>query len=98
MVGNAKYPTVGGMRITEQGHYEQVYRRSRRKSDGLIEAIQRMGVVVVAEEVRLNSGAYKRVTPDGYVGLFEVLNFKITYFGMLRRVEFDLGACRRTLK
>jgi hypothetical protein len=81
------------MRIDNNNHYYQVYRRSKKKSDDLIEAIERMGVVVAAYEELLENGAYKRITPDGHYGLFKVLKPDIQYVGMLKIVQFDLGDC-----
>jgi hypothetical protein len=89
------YPTVGALRVDDRGHYEQVYGRSGRsglKYNGLIEALQRMKVVIIAFEDRKPDGVYKRQVKQ-YIGMFEVLNFQIEYFGILRRVEFDVGEC-----
>jgi hypothetical protein len=93
--GGQRYPTVGAMRVDISGHYEQIYGRSGRsgkKFDGLIDALKHMEVVIIAFENRKPDGIYKRQVKQ-YIGLFEVLNFKVTYFGILRRVEFDVGDC-----
>ena len=90
--GDTKYPSVGNMRVDKHGHYEQRYGRSKKKSTDLIDAIRTMRGVVIAEEELLPDGIYKK-NPDGHFGLFEVLNFKVTFFGMHRTVEFDVGEC-----
>jgi hypothetical protein len=93
-IGNGfiRYPSVGVMRV-KNGHYLQRYQRSKKKSEELIEAIKDMGKVVIAQEELLPHGTYKRKTPDGHIGLFEVLNFNVTHVGMLKCVEFDVGKC-----
>jgi hypothetical protein len=90
---DVRYPTVGSMRINEHSHYEQAYSRGKAKSDALIEAIQRLKVVIVANETLLDSGTFERVTPNGHIWLFEALNFKVTCVGMRKILEFDLGEC-----